>query len=277
MARAPLMFLVLGGCSLLVNLDDLHGGGADGGGPDVVEPDQFAVDASDEDAGLRCDSASAIFCDDFDQGPFGAKWTKTNASPGATVALDDGGAAAPIPSPPFALSAATPPTDGGASLSASLELDLATTMHHVRSGYDLYIDALSLNSCAIGGLYQVDGVTNAYGFSLLAKPGTTSLYIEGTNDLPDGGSTSDARTMTPIPMQTWVRVVLDVDFDGGTLTLTIESPPGVPATPTFDHVPIAPLATAPSMHLFAGIQYVYGFMPNPECRVYVDDVLLESL
>jgi len=77
---ASFLTLASGACGLLYPADDYDSGGAaDGGRGDETKPTK--TDGAEDDGGTRferpCEGSSAlIFCDDFDDGALGAKWTE---------------------------------------------------------------------------------------------------------------------------------------------------------------------------------------------------------
>jgi len=241
---------------------------------DVARPDVFITDAG-------CPGHPyAILCDTFDDGPMLQGWSSVSLTDGGTLELSDGAWV----SPPLSLLAGLPSYAEAGSLynsaSAALVLDVPMPLDKVRSTYDVYFDSFGEHAATIGGVYLVNGFTS-YGLTLFAHSNSMAIEEDGAGDLPDGGSSQVVHYFTPsIPGQTWTRLILDIDFvgsDGGgpSYTLTVESPPGTPATP-FAPVPITVTLTgAASTQVFAGVNYEYPLSVTP-WRVYVDNVIIEA-
>lgn len=103
--------------------------GGDATAFDAATPDAGAVDAradADVDAGPTspCAITGFLFCDDFDNGTFGAKWLKNVATPGLTISAS---AANPYTAPSSANALGTAGvTDGFAKLETTLQASGAT-------------------------------------------------------------------------------------------------------------------------------------------------------
>ncbi|HEY1956916.1 MAG TPA: hypothetical protein VGH28_14950 [Polyangiaceae bacterium] len=275
-------------CSLVTDLSSLDGdagdagdGGVDGG--DGSATDAIANDVQPTDASVSCPGYPLAFlCDDFADG-WSPVWTK-NEYGGASVSISGEQAV----SPPTALLSQTPdaPDSGGSVLEYGAGLvyprnGIATK--HVRSSYDIYLDQVGDRSAAIGGVYLGTSMsTQYYGVVLYVNANGNKLIEDGLGDLSDGGGTSNAAASGfAIPLRTWTRIVLDVDFAAGTVSLA-ETDPATPPDASLPFVvaptPIHPTLAGPSTFVFAGISYQTA---NPgqsnATRVFVDDVVFESL
>jgi hypothetical protein len=282
-ARAVLFAVAGASCSLVTNLDGLMPG--DGGSdamPDVVAPDVIASDVAQNETGVDAGCPghpTAIVCDDFDQGTLLQGWSSTNVTDGAVVALSDAQAWT-TPNALLAMVPAVPLSQEYAfEASSSLVLDVPSALTKVRSTFDVYFDAFGTHAAAIGGVYLVNGF-RSYGLTVVAHSNMIAVTEDGNGDLPDGGSSDVEHPFAAIPAQTWTRLILDIDFAGSdaggpSYTLTVESPPGTPATP-FAPVPIGVTLTGASSQIVAGINWTYPLSQNV-WRVYVDDVIVETL
>ena len=276
MTRRGLIFAPLiaaaASCSLVTDLSPL--GGVDGSVSDAP-----VADAPPDDSGSSCPGYPLAFaCDDFNDG-FAPFW-KPMLTDGATLAPSG----VESVSPPLALLAQTPDAPDSGSvveLSAGLEYDrIGVATKHVRSSYNLYLDELGDRSAAIGGVY-LGTSTQSYGLVMYVNQVTCKLLEDGTNDLPDGGGTGNELASFALPLQKWTRMVLDVDFAAGTVSLATTDPATPPDAALPYLVPpttIHPTLTGPSTFVYAGITYqVANPGQNNATRVYMDDVVFESL
>jgi hypothetical protein len=280
----------IGAC--VVNLGGLSGGGSakDATSPGVDATARSdgrpAVDGTSDvrphlDGGLDattppdaspslCDGDPiALLCDDFDDGPIGPPW-KTSIS-GATLTISE----TESWSPPSSLFSQIPP-DGGMTgvATASLIFNSPKGLGRVRNSYDLYIDELGHHSIAVGSVYALDGPLN-YEVALFVH-GTGELDIIEDGVLADGGEYTDKHEfLASVPVQAWIRVIMEVDFDApATVNVTLETPPGSPAMPLLDAA-ITPTNASVTTQVYAGIEYVV-LPEDTGWRLYVDNVLIEA-
>ncbi|MBX3210029.1 MAG: hypothetical protein KF764_33675 [Labilithrix sp.] len=208
-------------CSLLLYNDDFSGapGPVDASSPDApLDESRAETDAGDagEDAAPSC--ATATFCDDFDDGPLGAKWTTVDAVFGE-LTLVDGGV-----SPPNALRIDLYARDAGIARRAHLARDftfprqLHCSMHVsvpvLASDTDVELLTFTANS----------GSLSAYTFFLKA----TRAELTAHEQLKETSSSSTTRKDIPlenVPRGRWIHVGVDVDFPAGKLTLDLDGRP----------------------------------------------------
>jgi hypothetical protein len=256
--------------------------------PDAtVPPDATVADANDAgdapvdspgdaptDAGpdVGCPGhPAAIFCDNFDDGPLGARWSSKSVTNG-TLTLST----AQAQSSPYSLLATVDPSDGGATgSSAALLLEVGSAFPHVRSTYDVYIDKVGARSAALGSVYVNNGV-NHYGVYLIMRSdGGVAVQEDGI--LPDGGDLSPDYYLNPaIPRQSWTRVVLDVELGAKpNVTVMLEVPPFfAPSKPVLDHQAITPTVSGVTTTYYAGIEYDKS--ETLGWRFFIDNVVLEA-
>jgi hypothetical protein len=273
-------------CGLFFSVDGYVGPSNDGGiggdaGPgdgrspadadasvDVV-PD--GMDARSTEGGGFCTGyPNALFCDDFDEGPFGAKWDATVPSSWtfATLSLSDAQAL----SPPYSMLAQVLPDDSGAMnwAFAMLGASAGPVPAKLRASFDLYVDTLVNHSAEIPFVGLEDGV-NEYTFYLFVRPDGVVFFDE---DLLDGGTSQYTIGQTPSLVGSWTRAILELDLGASpTFTLTMQQPPGNAVPPVAKSVPIS-FGTATLVLPTAGL---YGIFTNgTQCAYYVDNVLLEA-
>jgi hypothetical protein len=252
---------------------------------DVKEPRDAAADTRRVDAGFdggdaptvdarsACPSdPDALLCDNFDEGPLLGPWTIQSVAAG-TLALSD----AESVSPPSSLFAEITSADGGMTGegSASLVFNIPRTYSRIRNSYDIYFDQMGARSAAIGSIYLIDGL-RYYEVTLFARGKMMGMDIFEDGIQSDGGEITTPHPLTtPIPLDTWTRVILDIDFGPSpSFTLTLESPPGTPASPALDGS-ISPTITGTTMSVYGGIEYVV-FPETTGWRIYVDNVVVDT-
>jgi hypothetical protein len=190
-------------------IEDLTRGRADGGG---AGSDGGRTDAGRSDA--RADGGCiATFCDDFDDGILGGRWSDSGATSGAVIELVEGGVSAPL-----AFRAASP---GGIANTQALLAKFIGRRRAVRCELDLQIVAPSASG-------EVDYL------SFVSRTADVSLYqvyfavFDGTWNVAefargaDGGRILDrAKDMPAPPVNRWTHVVFETDgneasisFDG---------------------------------------------------------------
>jgi hypothetical protein len=213
----------------------------------------------------------AIVCDDFDDGPIGPPWTESVAR--GSLSLSNAHA---LTAPTSLFSEIYDEAGTAGEGNASLVFQIPYAVEKIRSTFDVYFDQIGQRSAALGSVYANDGLLN-YEVAIFARGGGGELDLFEDGTLADGGEFSLSHEFYPtVPLQKWMRLIMDIDFDApATVTITLESPPGTPATP-FAAIPITPTNKVVTMSVIAGIEFVV----DPETvgwRTYVDDVLVEAL
>jgi hypothetical protein len=213
----------------------------------------------------------AIVCDDFDDGPIGPPWTESVARGSLSLSKAQSWTA---PTSLFSEIYSEAGTSGEGT--ASLVFQIPHAIGKIRNTFDVYFDQIGQRSAALGSVYANDGLLN-YEVAIFARGGGGELDLFEDGTLADGGELSVTHKFYPtVPLQMWMRLIMDIDFDApATVTITLESPPGTPATP-FPAIPITPTNKVVTMSVIAGIEFVV----DPETigwRTYVDDVLVEAL
>lgn len=219
----------LAAACLLPELRGLAGDGADAstlvdgssGDANVDGSADGAVDVGPDVPRAPCPDSS--FCDDFDEGPLGGRWTAIQQLDGV-LSLEDGGLSAPnrlrmdllVPS--------------GASRRAGMQ-----KLIPVPSGLTRVVCTLSVRidvrPTASGDDYQIVEVTLRDGArtSTYVKIGPTQTQLIEGRPGADGGFVTTAKTLTTaaggIPSGVWTKVTVDVSYPAKTATLTV-SPAG---------------------------------------------------
>jgi hypothetical protein len=214
--------------------------------------------------------ADALLCDNFDQSPLGALWSQQSLVAGALTLSS----AKAVSSPNALLSVINANGTSGEG-SASLVYTAARTFSKLRNSYDVYIDQVGQRSAAVGSIYLLDGL-RYYGVYLFVRGGGTAMDIAEDGIIADGGDNITLHSFSQFPLQTWIRVILEVDYGASpTLTLTLQDPPGTAATPVLNAIPIVPTITGTTMSAYAGIDYV-AFPETTGWQVYTDNVVIEA-
>jgi len=207
---------------LLVDSSDLSGGAEDDAAlaEDREDPPEGSAGEGGADAGLDgaadarvCDAG---FCDDFDEGPLGARWSEVDTS-GGTASFGT-----PSLSPPNALRIVI--TDAAVSRAQVLlqkELGIATKL---RCAFGVYVVARPTN--AFVDLFRVrtsgSGIVD-YHVGLGVSAGEGGTFREDVF-YPEGGCGCPRATQNPatFPTQRWVRVAVDMDFIAANATLSYD-------------------------------------------------------
>lgn len=238
------VIVVLGGASLvaaclLPELGDLGGAGqedgstagdATGDAPTKLDGGGDALSDAPATDGSASFCPDGSFCDDFDNGALGAKWTSTLLADGV-LALETGGVSAPN----LLRASLVPPvgTERRAGLSKTF---------NVASGPKRVV-------CAVSAKVVTRPTTPGEDVQLLEvyEKGTTydDLYVKiqagGTYLLeefnaPDGGAASASKSLSTasggIAVGVWTRLTLDVNFATKAATLTIAPSGGSTSTIT---------------------------------------------
>jgi hypothetical protein len=224
----PAVAVVTGGCSVLVDLSDTTSGdGSDGGARvDAGRPADGAIDAMDAmdamdateaetgyPAGSWCaqNGAAATFCEDFDFGPLGARWTTS------TTLLQIGGDAGHLSttaavSLPYGFEIAAPALTPTTYLLEVLSEDTPAASQ-ITLAFDF--EALTLppsGALYLGNLVQGSGSPRS-ALQFRVGPGLTDLQEQ---IILDSGAmkagTGQWESSTLIPTGRWTRVAMSIDF-----------------------------------------------------------------
>ena len=205
------------GCSLLVDTSGLSGSAAEDAASDRAVPNEGgALDAgaeatSSSDAGRTCD---ATFCDDFDDGPLGAKWTKTTLAGGGTLEL-----ATPARSLPNALRAQFHGVSSPQDRYAMLEQDLGLGKS-VRCDFSIYV--ASRPNMDLDDVFRIRTRGPGVGdFLLYFAVSTGGGSLADDIAYPDGGCACPQKYVpfTQLPVSSWAHVTVETNFSTATVTV----------------------------------------------------------
>jgi hypothetical protein len=224
-AAVPALCALAGACSLTTSLSGLSNG------PDDVDSGTDAANGVDgamlapeggtdggQDAGdgaattqtFRCaDHPGALFCADFDNGPFNVGWTDIYDPNGGTLALGDGrfgrGLVATIPTH----GATTPSTRPGATLETGVNLP-------ARAPFTFAFDTKIESAAPGGGVYEISGIFFHVNFYVVTfrieDSGAIVLHEYGD---PIGSAPfllNDFPLMVGPPIGSWVHVAMQMTF-----------------------------------------------------------------
>jgi hypothetical protein len=216
-------------CSLLVDTNGLSGGPAaspDGDAPDGSSDAPGGDALLDADVGFRdCDATPHDFCDDFDNGVFGARWSGQTLTNGGVVSLDDAGL-----SPPNALRATLVPLHDGGNGGAALFKNIMRVASFVSCEFDVQI--LEGDFQAFDLSFEDDAGVTTYGVSFNVGDTSPGAHLR---EYTVSGSTYVVLHQYSLPaMATGVWhhasfVVSIAGGDAGSATLTIDGTPFVDA------------------------------------------------
>jgi hypothetical protein len=239
------------GCSLVVDTsgltsvatEDAAGDRASGtdGGADGASLDAL-TDALTADGGTVCD---ATFCDDFDDGPVGAKWSRSIVNQGA---ID---LSTKYTSAPSALRARFFGSQSTDDRYAMLERDLGTGTR-VHCEFSMYVTARADKD--VNDPFRIR--TTAAGISdyllYLVLPSTGGIALADDIHYADGGCACPQKfaTFDPFPVGAWRRITVETDFT--TATLSVDG--AVVVTSTFGPiVPDGPIVVGLGGRAFSSI------------------------
>jgi hypothetical protein len=185
--------------SSLADLDGLAG-------PDVDAATAEAGDAGSGDAATAfCARASHVFCDDFDDGELGARWTSL-VQGAVTVGFDTGD----YRSAPRSLRLTVPSAPDGGSKRPATYLQTAVAPSQTLSiGFDVVATPLTSGAVALLVISlepAPDGFTS-YTLELALATGAGLLFQE------QNGAVS---TPVPLSVSSWTTVALKLDLTSGT-------------------------------------------------------------
>jgi hypothetical protein len=254
------------------------GPGVDGSGEDAGVVDAPSTDAFDAGNPQACPGhPTAIFCDDFDQGTFGAKWNASPESLQTTLSLSDAQASSPPSSMYVSVWADASVPEAVGYLADEIDGSAPSTL---RVSFDFFVDAIALRSAQVSIVGLTDGINvDTFYLRINGAGGNVNVFQVG-QDLADGGEQSypiDASDSIE-PFGQWVRAILMLNL-GSTPTyqLTLERPPGALAAPITPSVPVI-LDVSPARVLaLAGLEALVFSTGQPStCSFYVDNVVVES-
>ena len=193
-------------CSILVSTEDLSGpSDAAVDAPDVSLPVDAATD-SPSDAGGG-DACKATFCESFDDGEVGSRWTSKRVVGDATLTHDTSG----FRSPPNALRARVD-TDGSVAAAATLERNLGPG-RAISCSFDWLIAKRPSRGLSDVIVLRTAGTdVNSYEVLFgLGESGKAALREDQI--FTDGGCGCPASITSPVsPGADWVRVTIETDF-----------------------------------------------------------------
>ena len=255
LTRAAFSFsVVLAACGLFPDVSSLGGPGSDASAPEVG--------AGDADAGDAGPCASQhVFCDDFDDGPLGAKWDSPYKTDGGGLALTTLHAV----SPPNALAATLAGTGPGVEGESELQKSLPAA-DHTRVQADVTVapgtSANEVDLVAMVSVTAPSGFDHAeVNVQSTSDGGILEEYLHG----PDGGAGQDLPVTTSFA--TTRHIQIDVDFPSQTFALTIDGVPAAGAT-------LSPQITKSALTLNVGVAYIEG--STGTWTVFVDDVVVDQ-
>lgn len=218
LALLPLgVAIALGGCSAFVSLDGLlvPDAGTDAGAmmdTSVVDSPSMmdAPDAGPDVFDFVCPDAS-IVCDDFDDAPLGMRWTSSQISGLATMALDDAGSV----SPPNALMLTLAANPGFNGRNAYLAKNF-TTRSTVDCDFDVKIDTTSATTSYDVRPIQFNVNANGYNFYqfwLNLAASKLSLEQDIQSSTPDAGEMNPTTVVQdPLDTKIWHHIHIGTDF-----------------------------------------------------------------
>jgi hypothetical protein len=201
-------------CSLLVDTAGLGGESAPDSSIDASSDGttlaESAADANIVDAGTTCE---ATFCDDFDEGGLGAKWTSKEVTNGGLLEL--GG---PARSAPNALRTHFSITSGPSDRIAILERDLGAGSH-LRCDVSIFVESPP-SSSFIDVLRIRTTAPDVTDYNLLfgLNPAGGATFREDIY-FGDGGCGCPRKDSKPppLPLAQWVRLSIETDFTNASL------------------------------------------------------------
>jgi hypothetical protein len=242
--------------------------GEDGG---LAAPDGGPEAPADAGAEARADAAPGgpfcatldpqpRFCDDFDDGDGENDWTIFTFSPASAGTATLGEDAV---SPPYAFSIATNPVNAGSAINIHLRKTLLAPVSRVTFGFAMKIaePALDMGSLAIATL---DVTLNRF-FTLLLRDADEDDPQPILQETGPGGTTRHVLSGLP-PKNTWSRVTIELDLEGGEASVSFGS------TKVLDGAAIQAGAGSEAT-IRIGTVYVNG--PAAPITVAFDDVILD--
>jgi len=198
------------GCSLLVDTEGLGGSptpdaSGDATGDRTAQAESGADTSAPIDAGKTCE---ATFCDDFDEGGIGARWTSKDIQNGGLLDLGT-----PAVSAPNALRTRFATSTAMTDRVALLERDLGMGTH-LRCDFSMFLETRP--STSFVDLFRIrttaPGV-NEYNLFFGVNASTGATFREDLY-LTDGGCGCPRKEANPPTLlaSRWVRVSVETDF-----------------------------------------------------------------
>lgn len=171
------------------------------------------------DGGSPCADAGHLFCDDFDDGPLGARWVFQEAT-GGPLSLDT----AAFVSPPKSFRVELMPSAGVKSSLLHQDINIPGKTHAVLE-FDLRVDRVGTQTYKeidYGALAFAPPPPNmkSQGLAIVDTPG--SIRFQYYRERSGGGYDYDNKPLA-LPIGTWAHVVLAVHMTGPTGVISINS------------------------------------------------------
>jgi hypothetical protein len=247
--------LAISACTLLDPLDG-YGPQADGGDAtsDTIVPKSDASPCG----------AQHQFCDDFDNGPFAAKWDFVNTSdgPDASMGLSD----AQFVSPPFAMQVNGIPNNTGV-IYVEKDMPAFTSRAHIEFDVKLQTstDPEELDFSA-ASMAPTAGWQSPNLYVARAKP--TTAEIEESANAVDGGYKGKTQPLSAT-FSNWTHITYDIDPQAQQWSLSLD---GTVAA-TMDLNAVVPIAAGP-WKLKIGVAFQY-YMYQP-VTIWFDNVVIDT-
>ncbi|MFO0739161.1 MAG: hypothetical protein U0270_24905 [Labilithrix sp.] len=254
-------------CSLLTDLDELHGGSGDAGGGASGSPEGAAPDAGGGDAtggdgagtsssgtltdgGLDC--SGATFCDGFERDAFQGAWPDFSLTKASKLSIARDRARSGSSSLRCALTASE-------AVAAMLIMDLAAAKA-IELRYAFWVDS-AVRQTNMWGLAFIDGSTQRTLFLKIADGKATYADELIVGGVVKSESESDA---VDVPLGRWVEVAVFLDVAARLGRAELDGKVLV------DAYSVGDLPTD-AAKLFGGVSYAAA---GPAYDIYVDDVRL---
>ena len=277
------------GCSLLIDLSDTTGGSSDAA-PDASDArDAASSDAADSassdagnanrDAGVEADAPvhspgtwcatsapSLWFCDDFDDGALGARWTGATLQVAGAATLSTTNRSSAPNGFDVACPALTPSTFLTEALTESIPAAAKVTV-----AFDF--DPLAFPADGHGGTLYLATLTQGPGTprnAIQFRAGTTLVDLQEQVILASGAIKSGTgmwASSTLIPTGGWTRVEMAVDFAATPVTATLRLGGQTVATASLDAS-----WTRAATTFYLGDWYIAG---TPAFHVAYDNVTID--
>jgi hypothetical protein len=278
-----------GGCSLLIDLSDTTGGRGSDAAPDVVADAGEGTDglaSSDAgngngDAGVDADEGGSAhppgtwcatdapslwFCDDFDDGALGARWTGATLQVAGSATLSTTNRSSAPNGFDIGCPALTPSTFLTEALTESIPAASKVTL-----AFDL--DPIAFPADGHGGTLYLATLTQGPGTprnAIQFRAGTTLVDLQEQVILASGAIKSGTGmwgSATLIPTGGWSRVEMAVDFAATPATATLRLGGQTVATASLD-----PSWTRAATTFYLGDWYIPG---TPAFHVAYDNVTID--
>jgi hypothetical protein len=229
---------LLASCSMLIDLSDTTGGSdaGQGGGPIAeASPPGRAEGGRSYPLGLWCsqNAASAYFCDDFDVGPLGARWTSSTLQVSGAATLSSTNAR----SAPYGFDIACPSLMPSTFLMEILAESIPPSSR-ITVAFDF--DPVMFPADGRGGTLYLATISQGPGTPRSAiqfRAGTSLTDLQEQVILASGtvkAGTGQWESATLVQAGTWIHVEMDVDFTTAPATATLRLADRTVATGVLD-------------------------------------------